>query len=66
MDKNLYDNAGFVELMEKKQDDWIKCRWINVNGLSWDVIQAVGKHKKLHRLSIEDMINTHNRTKVDW
>lgn len=57
-----------AEKMEKEggEDEWVKCRWINVNGLSWDVIQALGKYKKFHRLAIEDMVNTKNRTKVDW
>ncbi len=62
------DNASLPGWLEKegKKDEWVKCRWINVNGLSWDVIQALGKHKKLHRLAIEDLINTKNRTKADW
>jgi Mg2+ and Co2+ transporter CorA len=61
-----FDNAGLIQFIDKKQEDWIKCRWINVNGLSWDVIQALGKYKRLHRLAIEDMVNTNNRTKADW
>jgi hypothetical protein len=60
------DNAQLISFLEEEQEDWIKCRWINVNGLSWDVIQAVGKYKKLHRLAIEDLVNTNNRTKADW
>ena len=60
------DNTELIEFVEKKQDDWIKCRWININGLSWDVIQALGKRMKLHRLAIEDLVNTNNRTKADW
>jgi Mg2+ and Co2+ transporter CorA len=57
-----------MEKMEQEgqKEDWVMCRWINVNGLSWDVIQALGKYKRLHRLAIEDMVNTKNRTKVDW
>ena len=60
------NNAKLVDFLQEKQESWITCRWINVNGLSWDVIQALGKYKKLHRLAIEDLINTNNRTKVDW
>lgn len=62
------DNATLPDWIAKSgnKDEWVKCRWINVNGLSWDVIQAIGRWKKLHRLSIEDMINTKNRTKADW
>lgn len=59
-------NAGLIELIKQPQPSWAKCRWINVNGLSWDVIQALGKYKDLHRLAIEDLMNTRNRTKVDW
>jgi len=62
------DNTTLPGWLEKncKREEWAKCRWINVNGLSWDVIQALGKHKRLHRLAIEDLINTRNRTKADW
>jgi len=60
------NNGRLIDFLQEKQDEWIKCRWINVNGLSWDVIQALGKYKKLHRLAIEDLINTNNRTKADW
>ncbi|KAK6581568.1 hypothetical protein PZA11_006259 [Diplocarpon coronariae] len=61
-----FNNAQLIQFVQTKQDPWVKCRWINVNGLSWDVIQALGQHKKLHRLAMEDMINTSNRTKADW
>jgi len=61
-----FGNEELIAFLDKKQEDWIQCRWINVNGLSWDVISALGKHKKLHRLAIEDLINTTNRTKADW
>lgn len=59
------DNDNIEEFLHKPQepDD---VRWINVNGLSWDVIRVLGNHKHLHPLAIEDLINTKNRTKVDW
>ncbi|KXJ88838.1 hypothetical protein Micbo1qcDRAFT_150713 [Microdochium bolleyi] len=60
------DNQQLIDFVKKPQPDWVKCRWINVNGLSWDVIQALGQYKKLHRLAIEDIMNTRNRTKADW
>ena len=63
---DFYTNKAFLEFLDKKQEDWVQCRWINVNGLSWDIIQALGNHKKLHRLAIEDLVNTNNRTKADW
>ncbi|TLS30463.1 hypothetical protein PpBr36_03613 [Pyricularia pennisetigena] len=66
MEQHTLDNASLVRFLDKPQPKWSKCRWINVNGLSWDVISALGKHKNLHRLAIEDIMNTRNRTKADW
>ncbi|KAG9231226.1 cora family metal ion transporter-like protein [Amylocarpus encephaloides] len=63
---DFYNNADFLSFLAKGQEDWVQCRWINVNGLSWDIIQALGKHKKLHQLALEDLVNTDNRTKADW
>lgn len=66
MEMHDFDNAGFIDWITKPQESWIKCRWISVNGLSWDVIQALGLQKGLHRLAIEDLVNPNNRTKADW
>ncbi|KAI1827421.1 hypothetical protein F4861DRAFT_363669 [Xylaria intraflava] len=60
------NNMDLIDFVRQPQPSWAKCRWINVNGLSWDVIQALGKYKDLHRLAIEDIMNTRNRTKADW
>ncbi|CAK7226676.1 hypothetical protein SCUCBS95973_006279 [Sporothrix curviconia] len=60
------DNATLGGFLATPQQAGMKCRWINVNGLSWDVIQMLGNYKNLHRLAIEDLINTRNRTKADW
>lgn len=60
------DNATLAGFLAVPQLAGMKCRWINVNGLSWDVIQMLGNYKNLHRLAIEDLINTRNRTKADW
>jgi len=66
METHDFDNAGFVNFIAQPQAEWIKCRWISVNGLSWDVIQALGVQKRLHRLAIEDLVHLNNRTKADW
>ena len=60
------DNDNIEEFLQQGPQEWADVRWINVNGLSWDVIRVLGNHKRLHRLAIEDMIHTKNRTKVDW
>ncbi|KAI8668230.1 hypothetical protein NCS55_00847800 [Fusarium keratoplasticum] len=64
--KHHFDNEGFINFLELPKEDWVKCRWINVNGLSWDVIQAVGNKKGLHKLALEDLMQIRNRTKADW
>ncbi len=66
MSKKHFGNQGFIEYVKRPKEDWVKCRWININGLSWDVIQAVGTEKGLHKLAIEDIMNLMNRTKADW
>ena len=60
------DNDTLGPFLQREREPWVQCRWINVNGLSWDVIRILGNHKKLHRLAIEDLIHTTNRTKADW
>ncbi|KAJ5408816.1 hypothetical protein N7509_002699 [Penicillium cosmopolitanum] len=60
------DNETLGPFLARERESWVQCRWINVNGLSWDVIQMLGNHKGLHRLAIEDLVHTTNRTKADW
>lgn len=60
------DNLSLSSFLQDPRPDWVACRWINVNGLSWDVIKLLGNNKGLHRLAVEDLMNTRNRTKVDW
>lgn len=43
-----------------------ECRWINVNGLSIDVVAVLGRHYNLHPLALEDVFHTNTRTKADW
>ncbi|KAL9119530.1 MAG: hypothetical protein Q9187_003919 [Circinaria calcarea] len=60
------DNDSLRTSLEIPREDWVVCRWINVNGISGDVIQLLASYKNFHRLAIEDMLNNHNRTKADW
>jgi len=66
MNSQFLDNQNLKDFLAEEQEDWSQVRWINVNGLSWDVIKELGKYKCLHRLAIEDLLNTRNRTKADW
>lgn len=60
------DNENLPIILNEPRPDDLPCRWISINGLSWDVIQCLGNKYNLHRLAIEDMVHTHTRTKVDW
>ena len=66
MDVQFLDNDNLEEFLEEPRPSDKPCRWISVNGLSWDVIRVLGVHKGFHRLAIEDMLNRKNRTKADW
>ncbi|EPS44552.1 hypothetical protein H072_1473 [Dactylellina haptotyla CBS 200.50] len=59
-------NETLPEFLARPRQKWATVRWINVNGLSWDVIKSLGQYKALHRLAIEDIMNTHSRSKTDW
>ncbi|KAJ4372640.1 hypothetical protein N0V86_008002 [Didymella sp. IMI 355093] len=61
------DNDTLQDFVKRPKDDWVECRWVNVNGLDFDVISELTTHKQLHRLAIEDlMTGREQRTKVDW
>ncbi|KAF1924190.1 uncharacterized protein M421DRAFT_103970 [Didymella exigua CBS 183.55] len=61
------DNDTLQDFVKRPKDDWVECRWVNVNGLDFDVIGELTMHKQLHRLAIEDlMTGREQRTKVDW
>jgi len=38
---NQYDNKGFVQLMRRQRPSWAKVRWINIAGVSWDVLSSL-------------------------
>ena len=59
------DNKTLVPFIAKPRPAWVICRWISVNGISWDVIKLLGNDKGLHRLAIEDLMSPRNRTKAD-
>ena len=61
-----FDNKGLDPFLAQPRPDWALCRWINVNGISWDVVKALGTDKGLHRLAIEDLLSHNQRTKADW
>ena len=48
-------NAEFIRLLDdpsaSRREPWVKVRWINVGGISWDVISALALKYGASRLS---------------
>ncbi|KAI5370754.1 Putative Mg2+ transporter protein, CorA-like/Zinc transport protein ZntB [Septoria linicola] len=63
-DVNSADLESF--LRDQPKPDWATVRWIFVNGLDFSVVKCLGNSKELHPLAIEDVMDTHTTTKVDW
>ncbi|KAF9114241.1 hypothetical protein BGX27_011367 [Mortierella sp. AM989] len=58
-------NSEFLTWLEQPRPEWSAVRWININGMSWDVIKAVAIKYDLHHLAVEDLLQVPQRTKVD-
>lgn len=65
-------NSEFLGMLNSpmgfQRDPWVKVRWINVGGVSWDLISALAIKYDLHPLAIEDVLHTrdHSRSKADY
>ncbi|KAG1830920.1 hypothetical protein EV424DRAFT_248560 [Suillus variegatus] len=66
------DNERFVQMFNDKRssekESWVKVRWINVCGISWDVMSVLALKYGLHPLALEDVLHTHGhtRSKTDY
>ncbi|RDX50495.1 hypothetical protein OH76DRAFT_1482272 [Lentinus brumalis] len=65
-------NVEFIRLLAdpnaSRREPWTKVRWINIGGISWDVISALALKYDLHPLALEDVLHQrgHARSKVDY
>ncbi|KAF7337761.1 hypothetical protein MSAN_02249900 [Mycena sanguinolenta] len=64
-------NAEFVDWCaspRSKRQPWVKVRWINITGISWDIIKALSFKHELHPLALEDVLHTRpdNVSKADY
>ncbi|KAG0336277.1 hypothetical protein BG000_006751 [Podila horticola] len=59
------NNNQILQWLSQPRPDWSKVRWININGMSWDVIKAIAIEYNLHHLAVEDLLHIPQRTKVD-
>ncbi|KAG1813918.1 uncharacterized protein BJ212DRAFT_383571 [Suillus subaureus] len=66
------DNERFVQMFNdersSERESWVKVRWINVCGISWDVMSALALKYDLHPLALEDVLHKcgHTRSKTDY
>ncbi|KAG1742775.1 uncharacterized protein EDB91DRAFT_297885 [Suillus paluster] len=66
------DNERFVQMFNdvksSEREPWVKVRWINVCGISWDVMSALALKYDLHPLALEDVLHKrgHTRSKTDY
>ncbi|CAH1763078.1 7587_t:CDS:2, partial [Entrophospora sp. SA101] len=51
-----FSNKDLGGFLEKDRPDKTNVRWINVDGISWDVIKTLALKFDLHPLSIEDAL----------
>ncbi|OAV93580.1 hypothetical protein, variant [Puccinia triticina 1-1 BBBD Race 1] len=51
---------------ETSRPPWAAVRWINVNGLSWEVIKLLAIQYQLHPLAVEDCLHTSARSKSEY
>ncbi|CAE7123085.1 unnamed protein product [Rhizoctonia solani] len=68
-----FDNKSFITWLNSnnataKREIWNKVRWINIAGVSWDVISALALRYELHPLAIEDVLHGRKnaRSKADY
>lgn len=67
-------NSAFIKFLQDRRasvrEPWIKVRWINVGGISWDVICALAIKYDMHPLSVEDILHlgrhSHTLSKADY
>ncbi|KAG0096463.1 hypothetical protein BGZ93_004495 [Podila epicladia] len=59
------NNQEFLDWLKQPRPEWSKVRWININGMSWDVIKEISLTYDLHQLAVEDLLHVPQRTKVD-
>ncbi|KAG2099884.1 uncharacterized protein F5147DRAFT_754693 [Suillus discolor] len=66
------DNERFVQMFNdersSEKESWVKVRWINVCGISWDVMSVLALKYGLHPLALEDVLHKHGhtRSKTDY
>eukprot|EP00834_Sanchytrium_tribonematis_P000177 NODE_4_length_77007_cov_1.156642.p17 type:complete len:437 gc:universal NODE_4_length_77007_cov_1.156642:5720-7030(+) len=59
------DNDNISSFLKNHPKDPASCRWLHVDGISYDIIKLLGVQYDLHPLALEDIIHINQRIKVD-
>ena len=59
------DNDTFHTFLQNSPAPTKKVRWINIRGVSFDVIKCIANRFNLHPLAVEDIFHVPQRIKVD-
>ncbi|KAJ4473129.1 hypothetical protein J3R30DRAFT_3514880 [Lentinula aciculospora] len=51
----------FNDPQVSERPSWAKVRWIDVGGISWDVLKALAVKYKIHPLALENILHTHTK-----
>ncbi|KAF4573548.1 CorA metal ion transporter (MIT) family protein [Pleurotus pulmonarius] len=68
----MMTNNEFIGMMQSdaasERESWVKVRWINIAGISWDVLSAVALRYDMHPLALEDVLHQRDqsRSKADY
>lgn len=60
-----FTNQQFLDFIDLPKPQWSKVRWINVNGMSFDVLKKLTNTYSLTPLAVEDALHFPTRTKID-
>ncbi|GAW03527.1 magnesium -like protein [Lentinula edodes] len=65
MKSGSMSNIQLVNMLNDPQvserPSWAKVRWIDVGGISWDVLKALAIKYKIHPLALENILHTHTK-----
>ncbi|KAF9077284.1 hypothetical protein BDP27DRAFT_1441980 [Rhodocollybia butyracea] len=58
-------NNEFIDMLHDPRKgarpSWAKVRWIDVGGISWDVLKALATKYDIHYLALENILHTHSK-----
>lgn len=63
--RHANDVHSMKALLDSPVPDWAKVRWVDVKGLSGDMIWLLAQRFDWHPLSVEDIVNIPQRPKAD-